>query len=189
MMASVIVPETPMTSRRAIVLATFLASSLPAAAQHHGAAHAPAPSPYAGEERREIKALSDQEQRGWLEGQGMGLARAAELNGYPGPMHTLELADSLHLSAEQRAATRELMQRHKAEARALGAQLVDAERRLDAAFRTRQASAAEVERMTDEIGRLQAGIRASHLRTHLAQAALLSTDQVSAYNRLRGYTQ
>ena len=34
----------------------------------------------------------------------MGLALAAELNGYPGPSHVLELADKLELSAEQRAA-------------------------------------------------------------------------------------
>lgn len=176
-------------NRKALVFATALAASLPALAQHHGRGHAPAASPYAGEEKREIKALSEQEQRAWLEGQGMGLARAAELNGYPGPMHTLEHADALHLSAEQRDATRELMQRHKAEARALGAQLVDAERRLDAAFRAKQVSAGEVDRMTKEIGQLQASIRASHLQTHLAQTALLSADQVAAYNRLRGYTR
>ena len=37
-------------------------------------------------------------------GRGMGLALAAELNGYPGPSHVLELADKLKLSAEDKAA-------------------------------------------------------------------------------------
>ena len=30
----------------------------------------------------------------------MGLALAAELNGYPGPLHVIELADSLRLTPE-----------------------------------------------------------------------------------------
>ena len=34
---------------------------------------------------------------------GMGLALAAELNGYPGPAHVIELAKSLGLSEPQRA--------------------------------------------------------------------------------------
>ncbi len=184
-----------------IGLAALLFAALPATAQHHGAgahhggghamphAHGAPASPYAGEQKRTIKALSEQEQRGWLEGQGMGLARAAELNGYPGPMHTLELADALRLSPEQASATRALMQQHKAEAQALGARLVDAERRLDAAFREQKIDESQVERLTAEIAQLQGSIRASHLRTHLAQRRLLSADQVAAYNRLRGYAQ
>src|SRR5262245_46650234 len=42
-------------------------------------------SPYAGQEQRAIKALSDEEIRDLLEARGMGLAKAAELNPYPGP--------------------------------------------------------------------------------------------------------
>lgn len=159
----------------------------PALAQHHGGHAAQQPSPYAGEQSREIKALSAQEQRAWLEGQGQGLARAAELNGYPGPMHTLELGDRLGLTPQQVAATRELMQRHKDEVRALGSRLVEAERRLDAVFRGQHATEVEVARLTAEIGQLQASIRSSHLQTHLAQRRLLSEEQVAAYSRLRGY--
>jgi hypothetical protein len=62
---------------------------------------AQAPSPYAGQERRSIKALSDNEVRDLAEGRGMGLARAAELNSFPGPMHVLELANELGLSEAQ----------------------------------------------------------------------------------------
>jgi hypothetical protein len=40
-------------------------------------------SPYVGQEFREIKALSPQEISDYLSGKGMGLAKAAELNGYP----------------------------------------------------------------------------------------------------------
>ena len=63
-----------------------------------------AQTPYAGMQARPIKALSDQQIADLKAGRGMGLALAAELNGYPGPLHVLELADKLDLSAEQRTA-------------------------------------------------------------------------------------
>src|SRR5712691_1927450 len=71
-------------------------------------AEAQTASPYAGQERRAIKALSEEEIRDLLEGRGMGLAKAGELNSYPGPMHVLQLADELALSDVQRAATEAL---------------------------------------------------------------------------------
>ena len=54
--------------------------------------------PYAGQEERTVKTLSDEERRALLNGQGMGLAKAAELNHYPGPRHVLDLAAPLQLS-------------------------------------------------------------------------------------------
>ena len=65
--------------------------------------------PYAGQQTRAIKALSDAEVDDLLAGRGAGLARAAELNGYPGPMHVLEHAQALKLTPQQRAATEALM--------------------------------------------------------------------------------
>src|SRR5918998_1082797 len=102
--------------RSLLVLAT-LAAWAPAAAQHG--------SSYAGQHAREIKALSPEEIAQYLAGAGLGYARAAELNHFPGPMHVLELADKLELTAEQREATERLMDAHKAEARAIGAKLVE----------------------------------------------------------------
>jgi hypothetical protein len=62
-------------------------------------------SPYVGQESREIKALSPQEISDYLSGKGMGLAKAAELNGYPGPAHVIELAAELELTPEQKTKT------------------------------------------------------------------------------------
>lgn len=62
-------------------------------------------SPYRGEEVRNIKALSEQEIEAYLSGQGMGYAKAAELNSYPGPKHVLELARELGLSPAQEEQT------------------------------------------------------------------------------------
>jgi hypothetical protein len=178
-----------------IKLLTALAvlSGAPALAQHHphaagGHSHGSSSS-YSGEETREIKALSAQEQRAWMEGQGAGLAKAAELNGYPGPMHVLELASDLGLSASQQNETRALMEHHKAEVRQLGAALVEAERQLDDLFKTRRASAASVSALTQKIGNLQMQIRTSHLITHLDQTKMMRPDQVATYDRLRGYSR
>ena len=65
-----------------------------------------AQTPYAGMQTRSIKALSDQQIADLRAGRGMGLALAAELNGYPGPSHVLELADKLDLSPDQRVGIR-----------------------------------------------------------------------------------
>jgi len=144
-------------------------------------------SPYAGQQSRDIKALSADEARGYAEGAGMGLAKAAELNGYPGPAHVLENAEALGLTPEQRKAIDFVMQAHKAEARALGAELLRRERELDALFATRQATAAAIDTKTFEIGLVQAKLRASHLKAHAATRALLTPEQVERYNRARGY--
>ena len=152
-----------------------------------GAAVAFAQSHYSGMESREIKNLSSQQIADLKAGRGMGMALAAELNGYPGPMHVLDLADRLALSAEQRAATQSLMAEHKARARTLGEQLVDAERDLDKPFARRAAAADTIDAATRRVGLLQAELRAEHLKTHIAQTVLLSGDQVQMYAVLRGY--
>lgn len=144
-------------------------------------------SPYAGQQHREIKSLSAAEVTDLLNGQGMGLAKAAELNGYPGPAHVLEHAAGLALTPQQRSASEALMQRHKARAREIGAALVEAERALDQAFAQRQIDGASLSRLTAKIGSLQAQLREEHLRTHLEQTAILSAAQVRQYVQLRGY--
>jgi hypothetical protein len=111
-------------------------------------------SPYAGQEARPIKALADGELRALAQGQGMGFAKAAELNGYPGPMHVVELARRLDPMPEQLAASERLMHEHKARARKPGAQGIDAERELDRLFAERSADAAAVDAATRRIGEI-----------------------------------
>lgn len=167
---------------KAMIALAWLAATA-AYGQHAG--HA---TPYAGLQAREIKALSAEDAQKLLQGHGMSLALAAELNGYPGPSHVLELAQPLGLTAAQREATQQLMDTHKAEARALGRQLLEAERALDSAFAGGSATEAEVARHTRRIGELQGALRDAHLQTHLKQKALLTPRQVAEYQRLRGYT-
>lgn len=168
-----------------LIAATSLCIGATAAfGQHPG--HAA--TPYAGLQSRDIKALSAQDTEGLLQGRGMSLALAAELNGYPGPMHVLELADALQLDAGQRERTQSLLAAHKAEARDMGLRIVEAERELDRAFAGGKATDEEIERLTARIAALQAGLRAAHLQTHLKQTRMLSPHQVMRYQQLRGYT-
>lgn len=146
-------------------------------------------SPYAGQERHDIKSLSPQEVTALLTGQGAGFAKAAELNGYPGPAHVIELADQLTLTPEQLQQSRQLMDEHKERARRLGAEVVAAERALDRLFVEQRADAGAVASAAERVGLMQARLRAEHLNTHLLQTAVLSADQVRRYSELRGYTE
>lgn len=146
-----------------------------------------AASPYAGQAGAPIKALTAEEQSALLDGQGMGFAKAAELNGYPGPKHVLELAEQLGLSAAQRKATEALFDRMRASARAEGAALIEAERTLDGLYASRTATRESVNAQLARIESLRARLRGLHLDAHLEQAALLDAHQVALYARLRGY--
>lgn len=144
-------------------------------------------SSYAGQEQRQIKSLSTEDVQSLLSGKGMGLAKAAELNGYPGPLHVLQLAAELQLSERQRVQTQALFNAMESKAIALGTSLVQAERELDSIFATRQVTPALLAEKLEEIGQLQAKVRGAHLEVHLAQASLLSAEQIAMYAKLRGY--
>ena len=144
-------------------------------------------TPYAGQQSRDIKALSDEEIRGYLNGQGMALAKAGELNHYPGPMHVLELADQLRLTDAQKQRTEAIRKTMLDETIPLGTRIVEKERELDALFAKGKATPAEVERLSVAIGEAQGRLRAEHLKTHLETTALLTPAQVDRYVKARGY--
>ena len=148
---------------------------------------AQAQQPYAGLEARAIKALSEQQIADLRAGRGMGLALAAELNGYPGPMHVLELGDSLGLSDQQRGTMEELLTAMKAEAIPLGERLIAQEADLDRQFADNTITAAGLAAATDAIGATQAALRRTHLRYHLLTRDVLTPAQVQRYAELRGY--
>lgn len=145
--------------------------------------------PYAGEQSRDIKALSPGEVKQYLSGAGMGYAKAAELNQFPGPMHVLELADKLGLSAQQRVEVKRLMDAHKAEARAIGARFVESERAVDALFRSGKADQAALAEAVRAAAALAGEYRLSHLETHRRTRGLLTPEQVARYDQLRGYAK
>jgi hypothetical protein len=157
-------------------------------AHEHAHAHAAGGhSPYSGLQDRAIKALSEQELEDLRAGRGMSMALAAELNGYPGPLHTLELARELELTPEQEQQTRQLFTRMQEEARRLGEDLVAAEAELDRLFREREATPESVHKASLDAATLRGQLRSTHLLYHLEMMAVLSAEQVERYNTLRGY--
>jgi hypothetical protein len=112
--------------------------------------------------------LSQEEIDGLLAGEGMGYARSAELNGYPGPRHVLDMTE-LQLSSEQTASITTIFDDMKREAVTLGQEIVDAETVLGQSFSDKK-------------------ITEASLQAHLAVTPLLSEEQLAQYQVLRGYT-
>ena len=146
------------------------------------------PSSYVGQEQREIKALSPEEIQSYLAGKGAGLAKAAELNHYPGPLHVLELANKLQLSEEQKTRTKAIFESMQKEAIHQGKALIEKERELDRLFAAGTATPNNLRATLDQIGALQAKVRRSHLQAHIEQKAVLTKTQIAKYDELRGYT-
>jgi len=167
---------------RSLILACLFFLGSTAFAQEHE--HA---SPYAGMETRDIKALSESDIEGLLSGAGMGYAMAAELNGYPGPKHVLELADELALTDEQREQTEALFAAMQNEAIVFGKKLIALESELDAAFASNEIDSGLILALTSQIGAVESMLRAAHLKTHLEMTPLLSMHQQHMYQQLRGY--
>jgi Spy/CpxP family protein refolding chaperone len=149
---------------------------------------AEAQQPYAGFNMRPIKALSEQQIADFKAGRGMGLALAAELNGYPGPAHVLELAESLALTEAQRAKMQELFAAMKAETVPIGERMIAQEATLEREFAGKTITEASLTATVQAIGATQAALRAAHLKYHLATANVLSPTQVQRYAELRGYS-
>jgi len=145
------------------------------------------PMPYAGQEQREIKALSPEDVKALEAGEGMGLAKAAELNRYPGPRHVLDLAAPLELTGTQRGEAERIFSGMQSEAVRVGQEILTLERELEHGFSAHTITHAELTRLTEALGQLQGQLRASHLRAHLRMRDLLTPDQVERYHRLRGY--
>ena len=151
------------------------------------ASWAQAHQPYTGLETRSIKALSEDQIADLKAGRGMSLALAAELNGYPGPRHVLELAAQLELSRAQQQQVRQLFEAMQAEAIPLGERLIAAEAALDRQFASRSVSEPSLESGVQDIAAVQGGLRAAHLKYHLATVGVLTPEQVARYGELRGY--
>ena len=144
-------------------------------------------SPSAGQEARGIKALLEAEVTALRNGEGMGLAKAAELNGYPGPADVLELADKLGLDAGQALRVAAIRDRMREAARALGQDILQHEQHLDALFAGRDITPDALASETAAIGALQGRLRAAHLAAHLATRDVMTDEQVERYRQLRGY--
>ena len=179
-----------MSNRIQLVVAALFGIALGAAAVqfvpgfiHTKSAH----QPYADQHGRQISSLSAADVEQLKAGKGWGLAKPAEFNGYPGPLHVLELEDKLSLTGRQKAAVEASFKAMRATARALGEKLIEAEAALDSAFKSNAIDRDKLAMLLGEAERLRAELRSTHLAAHLQVTPLLSEEQKTLYASLRGY--
>lgn len=146
-------------------------------------------SPYAGQfsPSAPIRALSPEEVRQIAVGEGAGLAKAAELNGVPGPRHVLDMASGLGLTPAQRTRIQTIYDDMHAKAVILGRRYLRAQEALEKDFRTGRLSAASLANRVAEVNRIRGELETVHLAAHLATAGVLTRDQIAHYNKMRGY--
>jgi Spy/CpxP family protein refolding chaperone len=149
-------------------------------------------SPYAGQEDRGIKSLSQADIDGLLAGEGTpfgGMAKPAELSGYPGPRHVLDAfeAGEFELTAEQEEQIESLYEAMRSQAIELGQQIIEIEKEIDSAFTSRTIAQRFLQDKINESAKLYGQLRTVHLQAHLAMIDILTPEQVDGYNKLRGY--
>jgi Spy/CpxP family protein refolding chaperone len=164
-----------------LLLASLLATPCWATDQHDY--H----SKYAGQEKRQIKSLSSDDIQQLQQGKGWGLAKAAELNGMPGPAHVLEMKKEIGLSSQQEQQITRLFNDMKARAIPLGKQLLQLEKKLNDSFARQDIDEQSLQQQLDEIATVRSKLRYVHLVTHLQTPQILTKQQVMLYNQLRGY--
>ena len=165
-------------------LVAVSSSNSPAQAQ---AQPTPTPSAYGELLDTEIRGIDPATIEGYRTGAGLGMALPAELNGYPGPRHVLDLADELELTSDQQTQIQALFDDMLPKAIALGEQILDQEAGLELAFREGTIDEESLRDALDSIESLKAELRFVHLRTHLVTLEILTPHQVQLYNTLRGY--
>jgi len=153
------------------------------------AASAVPTSPYVPLLDSPIRGLSTEEIQELETGAGAGFARAAELNGYPGPRHILDLQAALVLTNDQLIEVQRLYDAMNGEARQRGAEILQLETELEMAFREHAIDGATLESRVHALAKKYGELRLLHLRTHLSAIQLLTPHQLALYAEMRGYSE
>ena len=147
-----------------------------------------AASSYVGQEHRSLKSLSDKEINGFLNGKGMGFAKPAELNNYPGPKHVLDLSNKLNLDNSQIEKTKYIFKNMQVKSIEYGKLLINNEMEIENLFNSGAANPEALNNLLIKSATLNSKIRYAHLAAHIQQRNLLSKHQIYLYNELRGYS-
>lgn len=169
-----------------------LATLLPLAVRAESGGPTPSPPIDAHHDQApgsEVPGLGAEEVAELLDGRGMGQARVADVEGYPGPRHVLDTwgAGKLRLSPEQATRVQEIVRAMASEARRLGVLVLDAERDLALALRSGEIDATNRRARVERIAALRGELRAVHLQAHLETRAVLDPAQLARYGELRGH--
>jgi len=145
-------------------------------------------SKYSGQEKREIKSLSESDIAELRNGGGWGFAKPAELNGLPGPAHLLEMKKEIGLSSEQIEKIEAHYGKMRAQAIILGVKYVALEKKLNDHFADGTITEKLLDDLLEHIAQVRKELRYVHLSTHLKTPAILTDEQIKHYNKLRGYS-
>jgi Spy/CpxP family protein refolding chaperone len=137
-----------------------------------------------GQGHQAAQACIDQFNKVVGEGRGFGMAFAADQNGYPGPMHVLELKDRLKLTADQEARARELYAGVRAQL-PKSTRLLEAQRRLERLFAQGAATEPAVRTAVAEVEQALSEVRLVHLLAHVRARDLLTEEQRRIYHEAR----
>jgi len=147
----------------------------------------PTPSAYVSLLDSEIRGLDQDTIEGYLTGKGLGQALPAELNGYPGPRHTIDMAEEMELTDEQLAQVQALFDDMQSAVLPLGEKYLESVAELELAFREGTITDEYLQSQLENITGIEAQMRYVHLSTHLATIDILNHDQIMEYNMMRGY--
>jgi hypothetical protein len=148
-------------------------------------------SKYTGQENRLIKSLSPEDIESLQTGTGDafgGMAKLAELNGYPGPRHVLDLANELELSNKQKANITTIYDNMKKKAAVLGQEIISIEKIANEEFINKTITDYQMKQLIFKSSQIYGQLRYTHLITHLKILDILTPEQVNLYNNLRGYS-
>jgi hypothetical protein len=147
-------------------------------------------SPYTAEQNRTIKSLSDTDILSLQSGTGEvygGLAKSAELNGYPGPRHVLDLASELNMTEEQQIGIEVIYNNMRNQAVPVGLQIIEIEKQVENSFANNTIREQSLQMLLDLSSHLYGQLRYIHLSSHLKVMDALTPQQVNTYNEIRGY--
>ena len=148
-------------------------------------------SKYTGQENRIIKSLSPEDIESLQTGTGDafgGMAKLAELNGYPGPRHVLDLANELELSNRQKENITTIYDNMKNKSVELGQEILNVEKIANEEFINKTITDSQMKQLIFKSSEIYGQLRYAHLSTHLKMLAILTPEQVNLYNNLRGYS-
>ncbi|MEW5843537.1 MAG: hypothetical protein AB1775_09780 [Bacteroidota bacterium] len=132
-----------------------------------------------------LKSLSKEHIEGLLNGESMGMAKAAELNGYPGPRQILDYIEELKLNDNQVDQLRLIYVKEKEEAIKLGRSIIDEERKLNELFSNKTANPQNLEDNLIKIAVQNGKLRYVHLKAHYEARKLLSEKQINLYYKIK----
>jgi hypothetical protein len=148
-------------------------------------------SKYTGQENRIIKSLSPEDIESLQTGTGDafgGMAKLAELNGYPGPRHVLDLANELELSNRQKENITTIYDNMKNKSVELGQEILNVEKIANEEFINKTITDSQMKQLIFKSSEIYGQLRYAHLSTHLKMLTILTPEQVNLYNNLRGYS-